>query len=238
MNGRNAGEATIPAGASETAVIDMTNGYLIALTVRPGFSGSDLSFLGSDDGTDFYDIERTANPYIEPAGPKEWVVFGERFAGINYLRIRSGTLLNPTVQQYDAAFDLIGTVQTVEPNLLDMLPNDGTEAAPGFIGQWAGMLATAQSGTITANLALNPGETITAICFFVLSAVGPYGVNDTTPTTRSLGTPSISGAMVSQRFGNWQAIPNILYRVDIQVETSFGNSPEFYGYLPVHMLAG
>jgi hypothetical protein len=38
------------------------------------------------------------------------------------------------------------------------------------------------------------------------------------------GIADIDGSLVSHRFGNWQAI---LYRVDIQVETSSGNSTEF-----------
>jgi len=234
MNGQNVGQATIPAGASVTASIDLTNGALLGLIMPPAFTGTQLTFLASNDGLDFRDFEIHGNAYTETAGVNEWIVFTDNpFYGVPYLKIRSGTLNSPSVQQFDATFQLIGTVQTVEPNARRTLIAD----APGYIGAWPSMQATKEGDTITADLTdcLDVGETISSIAYFVLSVVGPYGVTDPSPDIRALGTASISGGLVSQRFGNWQAIPKILYRVDIQVATSTGNSPEFFGYLPVVM---
>lgn len=232
MNGQDTGTATIPAGGSMTAWIDLTNGPLLALIIPAAFIGSSLSFEASNDGITPYEFVIDGNLYAEPASVNQWIIFNQgEFDGVSYLKIRSGSLASPTLQQYDATFQLIGTVQPVFPNARRKLQAEG----PGYIGIWPTMLATREGDVITADLtdSIDLDEAISSISFFVLSVVGPDGVTDTALSSRNLGTPSISGAQVSQRFGNWQAIPYILYRVDIQVETSTGNSPEFYGYLPV-----
>lgn len=58
--------------------------------------------------------------------------------------------------------------------------------------------------------------------------------DDPSFASRELGTPTISGTTVSQRFGNWQAdVPFIKYLVIARVLTTKPSPIECRGYLPI-----
>lgn len=228
----SADTATIPAGASVSASIDLRNGALVALDTPVALTGNVLTFLASDDGLTFYDLYIDGQPYAEPAGINQRIGFDRgEFSGVNFLRIRSGTALSPSVQTSDATFNLIGVIPVVEPSPMRTINIERIgiiKAFPPF--------SPLEVGAVTFNWSrkLAPNETITEVKSFALTVMGPAGSTDPTPSTRILGIASIQGGQVSQRFGNWQqGIGPIWYLVEAVAETSLSNTLVADGIIPV-----
>lgn len=228
--------ATIPGTGSVSAGVQLASQGLIGIAFPGNFANAPLSFLVSQDNTNWAILsDQYGNEVAIPSqagqqiglDPDEWV-------GYSYVKVRSGTSTNPVTQPSDAPVELITLPggSPVEPNPRRTIDANNC----GFVGTFTPYWST-EDDVATFELAfiLASNETIVSITEFDLTPEGPTGVTDSDPSARILGTATITGTQVSQRFGNWQpGIAQITYRVNMTCVTSLGNTLSVYAYVNVN----
>jgi len=94
---------TILSGTSITDVIDLSANYrLISIEITSAWDAADITFQVSSDGVNFKDYYTTKElTYPGGTGNRIIGIIPSDFAGIRYLKIRSGTSATPVNQSND-----------------------------------------------------------------------------------------------------------------------------------------
>jgi hypothetical protein len=101
--------ATITSSTSLSAAIDLKGTALIGYILPSSWTAADITFRGSIDGTNFFDI------YNQFGSEVRHVVAANRFialtisdlASVRYLKIRSGTSATPVNQAADRILNIV-----------------------------------------------------------------------------------------------------------------------------------
>jgi len=223
---------TIPAGSSVSEWRNVSGSGIFAVASldywTPAPIGFDVTLDGGTTILPLYDqgnetLRLIAAGKIEQLNPDKWL-------GIPMLRLRSGPFASQIVQTAGAHLAIFGLSDAILPNprrTLGASDSDYIGAFPAFY--------TTDEDTMGVDLTwrLAPGEVPVQVEAFDLTVLGPLGVADPTPSARGLGTPSIVGNIVSQRFGAWQDLDRIQYEVGLIVATSRGNTLSLAGTVMV-----
>jgi hypothetical protein len=234
--------AVIPGTGSVSAGVQVATQGLVGVYFPGDFANAPLSFLVSLDRTTWLVLrDQYGNEVAIPSAAGEQIGLDpDDFVGYTNIKVRSGTSDNPVTQPSDAPVALItlGTTPPLEP----VQPNPRRtiyiepECQLPLVGTFTPYWSTEDDvATFDLTFILATGETVTNITEFDLTPEGPGSVTDPTPADRILGTATITGTQVSQRFGNWQQdIVQILYRVNMTCLTSFDNTISVYAYVWVN----
>jgi hypothetical protein len=164
------GPAVIPAGQSLSNAVDCTGSNRIVRIITPASwtGNASLSFQLSDDGGNtFCDLYRVILPGVAyntfevvvprpPAGASITVPIGLG-SGVQQLKVRSGTVLVPVIQEADRAFSFV--VEVLDPAPV------GLRRRIGYAGK-TGAVRLAQRGEATVALWRGSGR-------IAVSAPGP-----------------------------------------------------------------
>lgn len=110
VNQTVASTATIAVSASLSGIVDLNGQILTAIVIPAATEGTSMTFQQSADGTNFYDVYKDdGTEYsITVAASRYIVVDQSKFAGVRWLKVRTGTSGSPTTQSgADAAITLI-----------------------------------------------------------------------------------------------------------------------------------
>lgn len=97
-------DATITSGTSLSASIPVSRANVIALIMPAAWTAANLTFQGSIDGDNFYDIyDQAGNEFAVPAAASRYIggLDALCFGSFNYFKIRSGTSSVPVNQAAD-----------------------------------------------------------------------------------------------------------------------------------------
>jgi hypothetical protein len=91
---------TIAAGNSLSNGVDLDGVNLVAIVMPTAWDGTSITFQASHNGTDWFNLHDAAGNAITVtvAASRYIQLDWQRFLGIRYLRIRSGTAASPTNQ--------------------------------------------------------------------------------------------------------------------------------------------
>lgn len=232
--------AFIPGTGSVSAGVELASQGLVSIAFPGDFANAPLSFLVSQDKVVWSVLaDQYGNEVAIPSQAGQQIGLDpDDWTGYSFVKVRSGTSTNPVVQPNDAPVELI--TESAEPPPLPSVPPNPRRTLDantcGLVGNFTPYWSTEDDGaTFELAFILATGETMTEITEFDLTPEGPSGVTDPDPSARILGTATITGTQVSQRFGNWQAdINQILYRVNMSCVTSLGNTLSVYAYVYVN----
>lgn len=127
---------------------------------------------------------------------------------------------------------------------LPLAPNPNNTIAPqntGYDGTYFKPNWQPETKTFTFDVSalLGPGDTVTSLIEFTITPEDPQGALDPMPSARTLGLPSIQGALISQRFGNWQALStSITYQLEVLFVTAQGYTLSSISYVDVLPVPG
>jgi len=105
-------QAIIAAGQSLSATVSIGASMLVGIVVPAGWVAGSITFQASTDGTTFQEVyDMLGNPIAIAAGSTAAAAYvaisPDALAGINMLRVRSGTLGSPVVQTGGATVTLV-----------------------------------------------------------------------------------------------------------------------------------
>lgn len=91
---------TIPNGESLTDVINLRDQPVVAIQMPSAWTTADLTFQGSNDGTNFFDVYTLdGDEYTVAAAASRYIVLSPfEFQWARYIKIRSGTSASPVNQ--------------------------------------------------------------------------------------------------------------------------------------------
>ena len=74
--------------------------YLAGIVIPAGWVAADLTFQGSADGTDFYDVydEFDAEVVVQAAASRYIILDPAKFMNFGWIKVRSGTTATPVTQ--------------------------------------------------------------------------------------------------------------------------------------------
>jgi len=102
--------ATISAGQSLSTGVDCSVGGALSRIYMPtGWDGELLTFQVSPDGVNFYDLFRANNTEVAfniTAGTVVFITENYPLVSNNWIKLRSGSRLNPRIQSADRIFTL------------------------------------------------------------------------------------------------------------------------------------
>jgi len=92
--------ATISSGGNLSGAIDLNGLSLVAIIMPSAFDGTTLTFQASHNGTNWFELHDAAgNAITVTVGANRYIQLDwQRFLGIRYIRIRSGTASSPVNQ--------------------------------------------------------------------------------------------------------------------------------------------
>ena len=97
------GWITIPAGQSESSVIELLTETLVGVYMPPAWDQADLVFAASHDGITFSDIHEFGAPVTAQGAAGQYVPLDfAKFVGVSYLKVRSessGVPVNQTTER-------------------------------------------------------------------------------------------------------------------------------------------
>lgn len=98
----NTKTATIAATESLSGVVALGAGAPVAIQMPAGWDAADVTFQGSLDGVNFYDLyDESIELQIAVDADRLVSIGASPFAGIPYLKVRSGTSDTPVAQSAD-----------------------------------------------------------------------------------------------------------------------------------------
>lgn len=107
----NQSKATIAISTSLSPAVDLRGTKLAAIKMPAAWTAAPITFQASADGTNYFDLHDSAgveiawtvaaNQYVINAVPTEW-------AGVRYIKVRSGTSGSPVTQLAAAVITIIG----------------------------------------------------------------------------------------------------------------------------------
>ena len=98
---------TIANGASLSGAVMLGAGVPLAIQMPAAFTGTELTFQGSNDGITFYDIyDGGAELSVTAAASQNVVLPASALAGFNRLKVRSGTASVPTAEAAERTLTL------------------------------------------------------------------------------------------------------------------------------------
>lgn len=102
--------ATIADGQSLSAAVDLNGASIVGIATAAGWGTAVITFQVSPDGTTWYEYEDVNGATItipSIAASKYRAIVPVDFAGVRYLKVRSGTSGAPVVQSGGDAVSLI-----------------------------------------------------------------------------------------------------------------------------------
>lgn len=101
--------ATISNGQAITASIDLRDQPLLAIQMPASWTTANLTFQGSNDGTNFFDVYNLeGDEYKVTAAASRYIVLSPfEFQWARYIKIRSGTTSTPVNQSADRTIVLV-----------------------------------------------------------------------------------------------------------------------------------
>lgn len=110
-NTRSTFSATIVSGASLSGAIDVAGTTLISIQMPAAWTAANLTFQGSADGSTYADVYNdSGDEYSIPVSASRFVMLDQvqnRFRGMRYFKVRSGTSGTPVNQGADRVLSLI-----------------------------------------------------------------------------------------------------------------------------------
>ena len=100
---------TISNGTALSPAVDLTQYSLVGLVMPSGWTAANLTFQGSVDNSNFFDLyDSGAEINLGAAAASRYVLLNPAvFAGLRYLKVRSGTSAAPVNQGADRAITLV-----------------------------------------------------------------------------------------------------------------------------------
>jgi hypothetical protein len=100
---------TISTGSSLSPGVDLDGLTLVAIVMPSTWDGTTITFQVSPNGTDWYNLHDAAGSEVAlTVGPSRYIQLDwQRFLGIRYLRIRSGTAATPVNQTATRTLHLV-----------------------------------------------------------------------------------------------------------------------------------
>ncbi len=100
---------TISSGSNMSAGVDLDGLTLVAIVMPSAWDGTTITFQASTNGTDWYNLHDAAgNAVVLTVAPSRYVQLDwQRFLGIRYIRIRSGTVTTPVNQTANRILRLV-----------------------------------------------------------------------------------------------------------------------------------
>lgn len=100
---------TIASGQALSGAIDLLGYNLVGVQMPAAWTAANLTFQGSIDGTNFYDLyDGSAEINLSAAAASRYLALTpSQFAGVRYLKVRSGTTGTPVNQAADRSLTLI-----------------------------------------------------------------------------------------------------------------------------------
>lgn len=92
--------ATIANGASLSGSVYLVDQPIVAIQMPATWTTADLTFQGSNDGTNFFDVyNMSGDEYLVTAAANRYIVLSPfEFQWARYVKIRSGTTGTPVTQ--------------------------------------------------------------------------------------------------------------------------------------------
>lgn len=111
MAGVNSSDARIAAGTSLSTVVDLNGAMIGGILVPAAWTAAAITFQASIDGSNFFDVFDSAGAETTIASANvvasRFVLMDIRdFAGVRFLRLRSGTAAVPVNQAADRVLRL------------------------------------------------------------------------------------------------------------------------------------
>lgn len=102
-------QATIASGQSLSAALDLQQYSLVGLLLPSAWTAAAVTFQGSIDGSNFFDLyDSGAEINLGAAAASRYLLLSpSAFAGLRYLKVRSGTSGTPVNQAADRALTLV-----------------------------------------------------------------------------------------------------------------------------------
>src|SRR5712692_5814070 len=100
---------TISNGAALSPAVDLTQYSLVGLVMPSGWTAANLTFQGSADNNNFFDVYDSGSEVnVGSAAASRYIVFNPTaFAGLRFLKVRSGTGATPVNQGADRIITLV-----------------------------------------------------------------------------------------------------------------------------------
>lgn len=101
--------ATIPAGQSLSAAVDVGLGDLVRFYMPPAWSPANLTFQMSPDNVAYSDLfnQDSGGEFMIGVRPNVVIVTGVQWRALAWMKIRSGTSGRPVIQAQDRVFKLV-----------------------------------------------------------------------------------------------------------------------------------
>lgn len=101
--------ATIANGGSLSAAVDLTKGRLVGIQMPAGWDAAAITFQGSYDGATFANLyDKGGTEYSVTTAASRFVLLpAADFAGLRYIKARSGTAGVPVNQTAERALTLV-----------------------------------------------------------------------------------------------------------------------------------
>lgn len=110
-NTRSTFQAAIANGASLSGAVDVAGTTLIAIQMPATWTAANLTFQGSADGSIYADVYNdSGDEYSIPVSASHFIMLDQvqnRFRGMRYLKVRSGTSGTPVNQGADRVLSLV-----------------------------------------------------------------------------------------------------------------------------------
>lgn len=108
---------TIKQGESLSDGADCSAGNIVRITVPQEYTSANLTFQVSSDGNLYNDLHDAAGTEVSIVAKADTgiVVSGAWAAGINFIRLRSGTRDNPVLQAVDCKFAIAVRTDAAAP---------------------------------------------------------------------------------------------------------------------------
>lgn len=100
---------TISNGTALSPAVDLTQYSLVGLVMPSGWTAANLTFQGSADNSNFFDLyDSGAEVNLGSAAASRYILLNPTtFAGLRFLKVRSGTSASPVNQGADRVVTLV-----------------------------------------------------------------------------------------------------------------------------------
>lgn len=98
---------TIADGQSLSGKTYVGHGALVSVVIPTGWDAASITFRGSADGENFYDIYDYLGVEVEIQAAASRMVAVDNFAGAPWIKVRSGTAGSPVNQTGDIVLTLV-----------------------------------------------------------------------------------------------------------------------------------